>query len=134
MVIVSSHVRVQGFTVTNALGEGILAAGVKGTISDITIKHNAVVHNDLGGGVPPASTYFECQAQGQIPGDCGEGVHFLAVADSEVNGNFIAGNSGGVLLTDETGPTHNNVVENNIVTRNASPTAGSPCPVTTRPR
>ena len=93
---------------------------MKGTIRDITLKHNAVVHNDLGGGVPPASTYFECQAQGQIPGDCGEGVHFLTVADSEVNGNFIAGNSGGVLLTDETGPTHNNVVENNIITRNAS--------------
>ena len=80
VVAVSSHVRIQGFTVRNALGEGILAAGVQGTISDITIKHNAVVHNDLGGGVPPASAYFECQAQGQVPGDCGEGVHFLSVA------------------------------------------------------
>jgi hypothetical protein len=120
VVIVSSHVRVQGFTVKNALGEGILAAGVQGTISGITIKHNAVVHNDLGGGIPPASAYFECQAQGPEPGDCGEGVHFLAVADSQVNGNFIAHNSGGVLLTDETGPTHNNVIENNLVTLNAS--------------
>jgi hypothetical protein len=120
VVIVSSDVHVRGFTVKNALGEGILAAGVKGDIRDVSIEHNAVVHNDLGGGSPPASTYFECQPVGPIPGDCGEGVHFLAVADSEVNGDFIANNSGGVLLTDETGPTHNNVIVNNVVTRNAA--------------
>ncbi len=119
LVIVRSHVQVRGFTVRNALGEGILAAGVTGTIRDITIEHNTVVHNDLGGGVPPASSYFECQAEGQVPGDCGEGVHFLTVANSLIRGNFIAGNSGGVLLTDETGPTHNNVIENNVVTNNA---------------
>ena len=47
-------------------------------------------------------------------------MHFIAVANSTVNGNFIAHNSGGVLLTDETGPTHNNLIANNIVTRNES--------------
>jgi hypothetical protein len=118
VVITSSHVRVRGFTVRNALGEGILAAGVKGTIRDVAIEHNAVLHNDLGGGVPPASPYFECQPSGPIPGDCGEGVHFIAVAFSSVSGNHIARNSGGILLTDETGPTHNNLIENNNVTRN----------------
>ena len=89
-------------------------------ISGISITHNAVRHNDLGGGVPPASTYFECAAEGPVPGDCGEGVHFVGVAYSTIGGNYISGNSGGVLLSDDTGPTHNNVVENNVVTGNTT--------------
>jgi copper-binding protein NosD len=118
VVIVSSHVSLRGFVVRNALGEGVLAAGLNGTIKGVSISHNAVVHNDLGGGVPPASDYFECQPSGPIPGDCGEGVHFIAVAFSSVSGNLVARNSGGILLTDETGPTHDNVIANNNVTRN----------------
>jgi Right handed beta helix region len=120
VVILSSHVNISGFKVRNADGEGILAAGVDGTIRDISIARNAVVHNDLGGGVPPASPYFECAAQGQVPGDCGEGIHLLAVAWSTVRSNFVSGNSGGVLLTDETGPTDHNVVEGNLITSNAT--------------
>ena len=120
VVVVSSHVRISGFKITNALGEGILAAGITGTIRDISISHSAVVHNDLGGGVPPVSTYFECAAQGQIPGDCGEGIHLLTVAWSRVTGNYVADNSGGVLLTDETGPTHHNLIAGNTITNNAS--------------
>lgn len=120
VVILSSHVQFSGFTVRDAMGEGILAAGVTGTIRDISIKHNAVVHNDLGGGVPPVSTYFECAAEGPVPGDCGEGVHFLSVAYSKIRGNLIRDNSGGILLTDETGPTDHNVIEDNVVTRNST--------------
>ena len=68
VVILSSQVQFSGFTVTNALGEGVVAAGLTSPISDISISHNTVVHNDLGGGgVPPASTYFECAAQGPEP-------------------------------------------------------------------
>ena len=120
VVMLSSDIRFSGFTVTNALGEGILAAGLGGDISGISISHNAVVHNDLGGGVPPKSTYFQCAAQGQVPGDCGEGVHFTGVAYSHITRNYIADNSGGVLLSDDTGPTHNNLVAKNIVTGNSS--------------
>ena len=120
VVIFSSHVRFSGFKVTNAQGEGILAAGLGHVISGISISHSSVVHNDLGGGVPPKSTYFECAAQGQVPGDCGEGIHFTGVAHSAVKNDFIAGNSGGVLLSDDTGPTHDNLVAGNVVTGNAS--------------
>ncbi len=121
VVIASSHVTLSGFTVTNAQGEGVLAAGLGGPVSGIAISHDSVVHNDLGGGVPPKSPYFECAAEGLAPGDCGEGVHFAGnVAHSTISGNFIADNSGGVLLSDDVGPTHDNVVENNVVTGNTT--------------
>lgn len=120
VIVVSSHVTLKGFTIRHAEGEGVLAAGLTGPLSNIVISHNAVVHNDLGGGVPPQSKYFQCAAQGQVPGDCGEGVHFAGnVAFSTIQDNFIAFNSGGVLLSDDVGPTHNNMVEGNVVTENA---------------
>ncbi len=121
VVILSSHVRFTGFTVEHAQGEGILAAGLGRDITGISISASAVVHNDLGFGFPkPKSSYFECQPAGEIPGDCGEGIHFTAVAFSAVKGNLIAGNSGGVLLSDDTGPTHGNLVADNRVTGNAT--------------
>ena len=55
-----------------------------------------------------------------MPGDCGEGVHFTGVAYSSIKGNFIAFNAGGVLLSDDTGPTHGNLVAGNVVTGNAT--------------
>ena len=121
VVMLSSDIRFSGFTVTHAQGEGIVAAGLGGDISDISISHSAVVHNDLGFGVPkPKSSYFECLPMGQIPGDCGEGIHFTGVAFSTIKENFIAFNSGGVLLSDDTGPTHGNLVAGNVVTGNST--------------
>ena len=121
VVMVSSDIRFSGFTVTNAQGEGIVAAGLGSDITGISISHSAIVHNDLGFGVPtPKSSYFECQANGQIPGDCGEGIHFTGVAYSQITRNYIADNSGGVLLSDDTGPTHDNLVAGNVVTGNAT--------------
>jgi len=120
VVLLYSRIGLSGFKVTGAQGEGVLAAGLRQVLSGISITHNAVVHNDLGGGVPPASSYFECAAMGQAPGDCGEGVHFTAVAYSQITDDYIADNSGGVLMSDDTGPTHNNLVADDIVTHNSS--------------
>jgi Right handed beta helix region len=119
VVMGSSGIKFTGFRVQNAKGEGILAAGLSGPVSGIVISGNTVVHNDLGG--PTAPTYFECLAQGAEPGDCGEGVHFAGgVAYSVIRDNFIARNSGGVLLSDDVGPTHDNVVQGNVVTDNVA--------------
>ena len=119
VAMVSSGIRFSGFTVTHAQGEGILAAGLGRELTGISISHSAVVHNDLGFG-DPNSPYFQCQAMGPEPGDCGEGVHFIGVAYSAIKASFIAFNAGGVLLTDETGPTHDNLVAGNVVTGNAT--------------
>jgi Right handed beta helix region len=121
VVIFSSGVQFSGFTVEHAKGEGILAAGLGRDISGLSISRSAIVHNDLGFGFPkPKSSYFECAAAGQIPGDCGEGIHFTGVAFSSITGNLIAFNSGGTLLSDDTGPTHGNLVANNVVTGNST--------------
>ena len=122
VTIKSSHVQIEGFTVQGATGEGILATGSLkgGAIGDVSIKHNRVVGNNLGG-IPPSpnSPYPQCAAEGQIPGDCGEGIHLMGVHNSKVADNYVSGNEGGVLLTDEFGPTHNNLVKGNTITKNA---------------
>jgi hypothetical protein len=119
VVMTNSWIDFTGFRVQHAQGEGILAAGLNGPVSHIVISRNSVVHNDLGG--PTEPTYFLCLANGAVPGDCGEGVHFAGgVAYSVIRDNFIAHNSGGVLLTDDIGPTHNNVVQGNVVTDNVA--------------
>jgi len=119
VVMTSSWIDFTGFRVQHAQGEGILAAGLSGPVSHIVISRNSVVYNDLGG--PTEPTYFLCLASGAVPGDCGEGVHFAGgVAYSVIRDNFIAHNSGGVLLTDDIGPTHNNVVQGNVVTDNVA--------------
>ena len=121
LTIRSSHVSVEGFTVTGAIGEGILATGTLkgGSITDVTITDNWVAGNNIGG-IPPSpnSPYPQCAANGQIPGDCGEGIHLMGVTHSVVAHNHVSGNEGGVLLTDEFGPTHGNLVEDNTITAN----------------
>jgi hypothetical protein len=97
---------VSGFTVENATGEGILVAGTWG----VTIAHNIVRHNDAGFGT---SLTLECQAQGPIPGDCGEGLHFLSVTWSVAMANLVDHNVGGILVTDEMGPSAHNTISYN---------------------
>ena len=94
---------VTGLTITNATGQGIFATNV----ADITITDNVVEHNDLG--VGGKSTYLYCTTKNFVP-DCGEGVHLSGVSDSRVEGNTIRDNSGGILVSDELGPTHDNVI------------------------
>jgi parallel beta-helix repeat protein len=105
---------VAGFWVHGAQGEGILAMNT----SRVTITGNRVEGNDRGA-TNPSTTYPECQAQGPIPGDCGEGIHLWSTSGSRVVWNEVFDNTGGILLTDETGPSAHNLVARNVVFDNA---------------
>jgi nitrous oxidase accessory protein NosD len=98
---------IEGLRVENAVGEGILVQST----SHILLEHNAVENNDQGHDTPVTP---ECTPQGDVPGDCGEALHLMGVADSRVIGNRIAHNIGGILITDETGPSHGNLIAHNV--------------------
>lgn len=110
-----SGVVVSGFTVENAGLEGILVTNSSG----ITVQNNIVMDNDknLGQSGCTGLPSFE------IPGenmDCGEGIHLLAVNHSSVAGNTVQNNAGGILLSDETGPTFDNLIAGNTVENNTA--------------
>ena len=119
-----SGTTVTGFRVENAKFEGILVGtppvapteteGKPNTaggqpVADVTIAANTVVENDKGFG----STFGQCFSTPEAPGDCGEAVHLVSVTNSTIVGNDIAHNAGGILLTDEFGPTSGNTIRFN---------------------
>lgn len=110
-----ANVTVFGFTVKNANFEGILVTNA----SYVTIASNRIVANDqsldAANTTCPGIPSFET-AEGF---DCGEGVHLSGVHHSTVSGNVAVNNAGGILLSDDTGPTHHNVITRNVVTNNS---------------
>ena len=111
-----SDVVVQGFTVANAGFEGILVTNA----SNVTIIDNHVAGNNTNLQVPtnPNGCPFIPAWETSEGFDCGEGIHFNAVHHSTVANNIVDHNAGGILMTDETGPNHDNLVTGNLVTEN----------------
>jgi parallel beta-helix repeat protein len=104
---------IKGFEIKNANYEGILV--VNG--SDITIESNHVHDNNKG--LDLSTTPSTCPG---IPAfetnegmDCGEGIHLIGTNRSTLIHNESNKNSGGILITDETGPSSRNVISNNSV-------------------
>ncbi len=114
-----ANVTIAGFTITGANYEGILAASASG----VTIAHNHVTKNNLSltktacPGIPDFETNEAM--------DCGEGIHLMSTDHSVVGGNLVDYNSGGVLVTDETGPNYANLITENVVKYN-----GEACGIT----
>ena len=114
-----SRVVVTGFTVEHAKFEGILVTNA----SFVTIWDNEVSYNDQAlivsisnpptlacPGLPPFET--------NEPDDCGEGIHLMGVDHAVVANNISQNNAGGILLSDETGATHHNLISKNLVLNN----------------
>ena len=109
-----SNVLVSGFTLENANFEGLLVTNT----TDLTIKGNHILNNDtlldidddLCPGQPPFETGEDF--------DCGEGVHIMGVAFSTIANNLIENNSGGILMSDDTGESHDNLITGNTVKDN----------------
>jgi nitrous oxidase accessory protein NosD len=106
-----ANVVVSGFKIRNANFEGILIANA----TDVTIVGNHVLDNnkslDIGGGTCAGIPAFETN-EGE---DCGEGIHLMGVDHSQVVRNEIESNSGGILISDETGASRNNLISGNSV-------------------
>jgi Right handed beta helix region len=109
-----SKVVVTGFTIENANFEGILVTNA----SFVTIWNNEVINNDRSLNIStlkcPGQPAFETNEDF----DCGEGIHLIGVDHSTVVDNTSEKNSGGILLSDETGATHHNLIIGNLFRNN----------------
>jgi hypothetical protein len=106
-----SDVVISGFEVRNADFEGILVANA----SNVTLVGNHVHDNnralDIAGHTCTGIPAFETN-EGE---DCGEGIHLMATDHATVLDNDVAYNSGGILISDETGPNHANLISGNRI-------------------
>lgn len=130
IIMGATDVVVSGFTVENANTAGIWVVNS----SDVTISNNRVIDNDRSL-VPGSSTASPaCPAlvgtvfEAGEAFDCGEGIFLSGVDHSIVASNLITGNAGGILLTDDTAPSHDNVITTNSVVRNTALDCGITLP------
>jgi parallel beta-helix repeat protein len=106
-----ANVEVAGFVIKNAENEGILIANT----SFVTIRDTRLFGNNSGltSGCPGLPSYENNESF-----DCGEGIHLSAVDHSTIANNIVVKNSGGILVSDDTGPTHDNLISDNTVSGN----------------
>lgn len=115
------NVTIAGFTVENAQFEGILVVSA----TDVTIRDNRIVENDKSSGLSFTGATTGCPEQpgngvyeNDETGDCGGALHLIGTVHSIVSGNFIAGNADGILISDETGESRDNLLIHNTIKDN----------------
>ncbi len=108
------NVIVTGFTAKNANYEGLLVTNA----ANVMISRNTVTGNNLlfnpkdetCPGQPPFETGEDF--------DCGEGIHIMGVSFSTITENISSNNTGGLLISDDTGATHDNLIASNVISNN----------------
>ena len=110
------HVTVAGFTVQNALYEGVLLVSV----SHVTIRDNHIVNNTQTPAVFGSGPACKGQPAFETDesGDCGGGLHLIGVTYSIMAGNLLTGNGDGILISDETAESHDNLLIDNNASNN----------------
>src|ERR1700692_1599317 len=116
-----NNVTIAGFTVRNALFEGVLVVSA----SDVTIRDNTIENNDTTPGLQFTGAPAACPGQPgdgiyetDETGDCGGALHLVGTVNSIVSGNLITGNADGVLISDETAESHDNLLIHNTIKNN----------------
>lgn len=120
-------VTISGFTVQNADNAGIVVSNA----SNVTLSRNLLIGNDKGlvpGETPTCPTlapfpYFSAEDE-----DCGEGIFLSGIDHSTLADNRITGNAGGILVADDTGATHDNLITGNTIVRNTNGDCGITLP------
>lgn len=112
-----SNVVISGLTVEKANFQGILVENA----SNITIWSNQILNNNLAlntAGSTPTCPGIPSNLQSGEGEDCGEGMNLTGVDHSVVSNNVVQNNSGGILISDDTGATFDNVITGNVVSNN----------------
>ncbi|MGA9585089.1 MAG: right-handed parallel beta-helix repeat-containing protein, partial [Terracidiphilus sp.] len=111
------HVNIAGFTVKNANWEGVLVVSA----SDVVLRDSKITNNTQ---APAMFTGMPGACSGQPAfetdetGDCGGGLHLIGVWNSTISGNVITLNDDGILVSDETAPSHDILISHNTVNDN----------------
>lgn len=110
-------VTVSGFTIKNALYEGVLVVSA----SDVVIRDNRVIDNDKSPGLSFTGALTGCPGQpgsgvyeNDETGDCGGAIHLIGTIDSIVSDNLVTGNADGLLISDETAESRGNLIAHNV--------------------
>ncbi len=115
------NVTIEGLTVENADFEGILVVSA----SDVTIRHNEIKDNDATPGLSFTGAAMGCPGQpgngvyeNDETGDCGGALHLIGTSHSVMSDNLITGNADGILISDETAESRDNLFIHNTVKDN----------------